>query len=31
VEQEAGVKNILDAGPLIAVLNRQDQHFAPPA
>jgi uncharacterized protein len=26
VEQETGVKNILDAGPLIAVLNRQDEH-----
>jgi predicted nucleic acid-binding protein len=26
VEPEAGVKHILDAGPLIAVLNRQDEH-----
>src|SRR5690348_2149015 len=24
--QEAGLKTILDAGPLIAVLNRRDQH-----
>jgi predicted nucleic acid-binding protein len=26
LEQEAGMKNILDAGPLIAAINRQDEH-----
>jgi uncharacterized protein len=26
LEQEAGMKNILDAGPLIAALNSQDEH-----
>jgi predicted nucleic acid-binding protein len=26
LEEAAGMKNILDAGPLIAALNRQDEH-----